>query len=75
LVPALLHDPDFRERHGDAVDRKRAERTLDFGGIRIERGAACNADKSISRSSLLTLPARPRARPRGVAILDGVPPG
>jgi hypothetical protein len=40
LVPALQHDPDFRERHGDAVDRERAERTLDFGGIRIERGGS-----------------------------------
>ncbi len=36
LVPALLHDPEFRERHRDAVDWERAERLLDFGGIRIE---------------------------------------
>ena len=36
FVPALLHDPEFRERHGDAVDWERAERMLDFGGIRIE---------------------------------------
>jgi Xaa-Pro aminopeptidase len=36
LVPALLHDPEFRERHRDEVDWERAERLLDFGGIRIE---------------------------------------
>ena len=36
FVPALLHDPEFRERHRDAVDWERAERLLDFGGIRIE---------------------------------------
>ena len=36
FVPALLHDPEFRERHRDAVDWDRAERLLDFGGIRIE---------------------------------------
>ncbi|MDQ3982551.1 MAG: aminopeptidase P family protein [Actinomycetota bacterium] len=36
FVPALLHDPEFRERHGDSVDWERAERLLGFGGIRIE---------------------------------------
>jgi Xaa-Pro aminopeptidase len=36
FVPALLHDAEFRERHRDAVDWERAERLLDFGGIRIE---------------------------------------
>jgi Xaa-Pro aminopeptidase len=36
FVPALLHDPEFRARHRDAVDWERAERLLDFGGIRIE---------------------------------------
>jgi Xaa-Pro aminopeptidase len=36
LVPALLQDPEFRERYSDAVDWERAERMLDFGGIRIE---------------------------------------
>jgi Xaa-Pro aminopeptidase len=36
FVPALLHDPEFRERHRRSVDWKRAERMLDFGGIRIE---------------------------------------
>jgi Xaa-Pro aminopeptidase len=36
LVPALLRDPDLRERHRDAVDWEMAERMLGFGGIRIE---------------------------------------
>ncbi len=36
LVAALIHDPEFRERYGDAVDWERAEQMLDFGGIRIE---------------------------------------
>jgi Xaa-Pro aminopeptidase len=36
FVPAILHDQEFRERHRDAVDWERAERFLDFGGIRIE---------------------------------------
>lgn len=36
FVPALLRDPELRERHRDAVDWKRAERMLGFGGIRIE---------------------------------------
>jgi Xaa-Pro aminopeptidase len=36
LVPALLHDPDFRERYRQAVNWDRAESMLDFGGIRIE---------------------------------------
>jgi Xaa-Pro aminopeptidase len=36
FVPALIHDSEFRERYGDAVDWGRAEKMLDFGGIRIE---------------------------------------
>ena len=36
LVPALLGDPELRERHRDGVDWDRAERMLGFGGIRIE---------------------------------------
>jgi Xaa-Pro aminopeptidase len=36
VVPALLRDAELRERHRDAVDWERAERMLDFGGIRIE---------------------------------------
>ena len=35
-MPALLRDPELRERHRDAVDWERAERMLGFGGIRIE---------------------------------------
>ena len=36
FVPALLHDAELRERHRDAVDWERAERMVEFGGIRIE---------------------------------------
>jgi Xaa-Pro aminopeptidase len=36
FVPALLGDAEFRERYRDAVDWERAERMLEFGGIRIE---------------------------------------
>jgi Xaa-Pro aminopeptidase len=36
FVPALLHDPELRERHRETVDWVRAERMLEFGGIRIE---------------------------------------
>jgi Xaa-Pro aminopeptidase len=36
FVPALLHDPELREQHRDSVDWDRAERMLEFGGIRIE---------------------------------------
>ncbi|MDQ3890100.1 MAG: aminopeptidase P family protein [Actinomycetota bacterium] len=36
FVPALVHDADFRERYGAAVDWERAEAMLGFGGIRIE---------------------------------------
>ena len=36
FVPALLADPDLRERHRDAIDWQRAEAMLGFGGIRIE---------------------------------------
>jgi Xaa-Pro aminopeptidase len=36
FVPALLNDPELRERHRDGVDWDRAERMLGFGGIRIE---------------------------------------
>ena len=36
FVQALIRDADFRERYRDAVDWDRAERMLDFGGIRIE---------------------------------------
>jgi Xaa-Pro aminopeptidase len=36
VVPALINDPAFRERHRDAVNWERAESMLGFGGIRIE---------------------------------------
>ena len=36
FVPALLADPDMRERHRDAIHWERAEAMLGFGGIRIE---------------------------------------
>jgi Xaa-Pro aminopeptidase len=36
FVPALLRDPEFRERHRDAVDWDRAEALVDLGGVRIE---------------------------------------
>jgi Xaa-Pro aminopeptidase len=36
FVPALLHDPEFRDRHRDTVDWGRAEELIGFGGIRIE---------------------------------------
>jgi Xaa-Pro aminopeptidase len=44
LVPALLADPDLRARHRDAVDWDRAERMLDFGGIRIEDNVLVTQD-------------------------------
>jgi Xaa-Pro aminopeptidase len=36
FVPALLRDPELREQHHDSVDWERADRMLNFGGIRIE---------------------------------------
>ena len=36
FVPALLHDPEFRERHRQTVVWERAEELIGFGGIRIE---------------------------------------
>ncbi len=36
FVPALLRDPELRERHRDAVDWDRADAMLGFGGIRHE---------------------------------------
>src|SRR5581483_1831573 len=44
FVPALLHDAEFRERHRDAVDWERAEKMLDFGGIRIEDNVLVTED-------------------------------
>lgn len=36
FVPALLQDPEQRDRHHDEVAWDRVDRMLDFGGIRIE---------------------------------------
>jgi Xaa-Pro aminopeptidase len=36
FVPALLQDEERRRKHAGAVDWDRADRMLDFGGIRIE---------------------------------------
>ncbi len=36
FVPAILGDPQLRDRFGDAVNWELAERLLGFGGIRIE---------------------------------------
>jgi Xaa-Pro aminopeptidase len=44
FVPALLEDPDLRERHRDAVDWERAEAMLGFGGIRIENNVLITDD-------------------------------
>jgi Xaa-Pro aminopeptidase len=44
FVPALLGDPEFRERHRDAVDWDRAERMIGFGGIRLEENVLITDD-------------------------------
>ena len=44
FVPALIHGPEFRERHRAAVDWERAEELLDFGGIRIEDNVLVTED-------------------------------
>jgi Xaa-Pro aminopeptidase len=36
FIPALLDDPENRERYRDAVDWQLADRMREFGGIRIE---------------------------------------
>jgi hypothetical protein len=36
FVPALLQNPERRRRHRGEVDWDRADRMLEFGGIRIE---------------------------------------
>lgn len=47
FVPALLHDRGFRERYRDTIDWERAERMLDFGGIRIEDNVLVTNDEPI----------------------------
>jgi Xaa-Pro aminopeptidase len=44
LVPALLHDAEFRERYSDAIDWDRAEEMEGFGGIRIEDNVVATDD-------------------------------
>ena len=44
LVPALLEDAEFRERHREAIDWDRAESLLDFGGIRLEENVLVTED-------------------------------
>jgi Xaa-Pro aminopeptidase len=44
FVPALLHDPEFREKHRRQVDWEKAETMLDFGGIRIEHNVLVTED-------------------------------
>lgn len=36
FIPALLQDPELRERHRDAVRWDKVDGLLDFGGVRIE---------------------------------------
>jgi Xaa-Pro aminopeptidase len=45
FVPALVKDAELRERYGSAVDWERAERMLDFGGIRIENNVLVTDDQ------------------------------
>jgi Xaa-Pro aminopeptidase len=44
FVPALLNDPDMRERHRDAVRWGQAERLQDFGGVRLEENVLITDD-------------------------------
>jgi Xaa-Pro aminopeptidase len=44
FVPALLSDPDARERHRRNVNWERVDRLLDFGGIRIENDVLVTDD-------------------------------
>ena len=44
FVPALLQDEERRREHADAVDWARADRMLDFGGIRIEHNVLVTDD-------------------------------
>jgi Xaa-Pro aminopeptidase len=36
FIPALVHDPELRKRHADAIRWDKVEPLLAFGGIRIE---------------------------------------
>ena len=44
FVPALLHDPEFRDKHRDMVRWEKAETMIGFGGIRIENNVLVTDD-------------------------------
>jgi Xaa-Pro aminopeptidase len=44
FVPALLQDPELREKHRDTVDWEKAEAMIGFGGIRIENNVLVAED-------------------------------
>jgi Xaa-Pro aminopeptidase len=44
FVPALLHDPEFREKNREAVNWEQAEAMIGFGGIRIENNVLVTED-------------------------------
>jgi Xaa-Pro aminopeptidase len=44
FVPALLNDPEVRDRHRDDVRWEQVERLLDFGGIRLEENVLITDD-------------------------------
>jgi Xaa-Pro aminopeptidase len=44
FVPAILRDPEHRERQGAAVDWARVDRMLTFGGIRVEENILITED-------------------------------
>jgi Xaa-Pro aminopeptidase len=44
FVPALLRDPELREKNRDAVNWAKAETMIGFGGIRIENNVLVTED-------------------------------
>ena len=44
VVPALLHDAEFREKNRDDVNWDKAEAMIGFGGIRIEDNVLVTED-------------------------------
>ena len=44
FIAALLNDPELRRKHKDSVDFAKAERFLDFGGVRIEDDVVVRED-------------------------------
>ena len=53
FVPALLTDPERRERYREMVNWPRVDDLLDFGGIRIEDDIQITADGCINLSQAL----------------------